>query len=233
MSASHNPGGPDEDFGIKFNYSGGEARSAGGTATSAAADDRQQPSCSCSSSGSSTGCPASPAQRRLPSHAHLHSIISTRAAPPCAASAAPPCAAASPPPTSGEPAPEKITDKIYGETQKISVLKFGEIPDIDLSKVRGGGGVMRRCSGVAALRRMCDACAAARCSVTRASQLVACPLQRVAVRCSALQRGMRAHAQRRVRAPCSGGADALVPVGACTPAPPGRKDAHMPRCIRA
>jgi len=57
MSASHNPGGPDEDFGIKFNYSG------------------------------------------------------------------------------GEPAPEKITDKIYGETQKVSVLKMADIPDIDLSKV--------------------------------------------------------------------------------------------------
>jgi hypothetical protein len=57
MSASHNPGGPDEDFGIKFNYS------------------------------------------------------------------------------AGEPAPEKITDKIFGETQSISTLHFGEIPDIDLSKV--------------------------------------------------------------------------------------------------
>lgn len=57
MSASHNPGGPDEDFGIKFNYS------------------------------------------------------------------------------AGEPAPEKITDKIYGETQKISVLKMADIPDVDLNKV--------------------------------------------------------------------------------------------------
>lgn len=57
MSASHNPGGPDEDFGIKFNYSG------------------------------------------------------------------------------GEPAPEKITDKIYGETLKVSTLKMADIPDIDLSKV--------------------------------------------------------------------------------------------------
>lgn len=57
MSASHNPGGPDNDFGIKFNYSG------------------------------------------------------------------------------GEPAPERITDKIYGETQKVSVLKFADIPDIDLSKL--------------------------------------------------------------------------------------------------
>jgi phosphoglucomutase len=57
MSASHNPGGPDEDFGIKFNYS------------------------------------------------------------------------------AGEPAPEKITDKIYGETLKVSTLKMADIPDIDLSKV--------------------------------------------------------------------------------------------------
>jgi len=57
MSASHNPGGPDADFGIKFNYS------------------------------------------------------------------------------AGEPAPEKITDRIYGETQKISTLRFAEMPDIDLSKV--------------------------------------------------------------------------------------------------
>lgn len=57
MSASHNPGGPEEDFGIKFNYS------------------------------------------------------------------------------AGEPAPEKITDKIFGETQKIQTLHFGDIPDIDLSKV--------------------------------------------------------------------------------------------------
>mmetsp|Transcript_5427 Transcript_5427/g.9376 ORF Transcript_5427/g.9376 Transcript_5427/m.9376 type:complete len:561 (-) Transcript_5427:755-2437(-) len=57
MSASHNPGGPDEDFGIKFNYSG------------------------------------------------------------------------------GEPAPERITDKIYGETQKVSVLKVADIPDVDLSKI--------------------------------------------------------------------------------------------------
>lgn len=60
MSASHNPGGPDNDFGIKFNY------------------------------------------------------------------------------TAGEPAPERITDKIYGETQKVSVLKMADIPDIDLSKVRSG-----------------------------------------------------------------------------------------------
>jgi len=57
MSASHNPGGPENDFGIKFNYN------------------------------------------------------------------------------AGEPAPEKITDRIFGETTKISVLKFGDIPDVDLSKV--------------------------------------------------------------------------------------------------
>jgi phosphoglucomutase len=57
MSASHNPGGPDNDFGIKFNY------------------------------------------------------------------------------RAGEPAPEKITDKIYAETQKISALKMADIPDVDLSKV--------------------------------------------------------------------------------------------------
>jgi phosphoglucomutase len=60
MSASHNPGGPDNDFGIKFNYK------------------------------------------------------------------------------AGEPAPEKITDKIFAETQKISSLKMADIPDVDLSKVGGG-----------------------------------------------------------------------------------------------
>ncbi|GAX78807.1 hypothetical protein CEUSTIGMA_g6244.t1 [Chlamydomonas eustigma] len=57
MTASHNPGGPDNDFGIKFNYS------------------------------------------------------------------------------AGEPAPESITDKIYDETMKISALKFGDLSDVDLSKV--------------------------------------------------------------------------------------------------
>lgn len=57
MSASHNPGGPKEDWGIKFNY------------------------------------------------------------------------------TAGEPAPERITDKIFGFTQDISELKFAEIPDTDLSKI--------------------------------------------------------------------------------------------------
>eukprot|EP00983_Pelagomonas_calceolata_P110147 1159637-Pelagomonas_calceolata.AAC.1 len=56
MSASHNPGGPEGDFGIKFNY------------------------------------------------------------------------------TSGEPAPESITDKIYGETQKVSTLKMADMPDVDLNK---------------------------------------------------------------------------------------------------
>jgi len=57
MTASHNPGGPENDFGIKFNYS------------------------------------------------------------------------------AGEPAPERITDKIYDQTMKISSLKFGDVPDVDLSKV--------------------------------------------------------------------------------------------------
>lgn len=57
MSASHNPAGPDEDWGIKFNYS------------------------------------------------------------------------------SGEPAPEKITDTIFGFTQSISELNMADIPDVDLSTV--------------------------------------------------------------------------------------------------
>jgi hypothetical protein len=57
MSASHNPGGPENDWGIKFNSAG------------------------------------------------------------------------------GEPAPEKLTDAIYGFTQSVSVLKFADIPDVDLSKV--------------------------------------------------------------------------------------------------
>ena len=57
MSASHNPGGPKEDWGIKFNY------------------------------------------------------------------------------TSGEPAPEKITDAIFGYTTKISELRMAEIPETDLSKI--------------------------------------------------------------------------------------------------
>jgi len=57
MSASHNPAGPDEDWGIKFNYTG------------------------------------------------------------------------------GEPAPEKITDEIYGYTQKVTALNMADIPDVDLSKV--------------------------------------------------------------------------------------------------
>ncbi|XP_022765585.1 phosphoglucomutase, chloroplastic-like isoform X2 [Durio zibethinus] len=55
MSASHNPGGPEYDWGIKFNYS------------------------------------------------------------------------------SGQPAPESITDKIYGNTISISEIKMAEIPDVDLS----------------------------------------------------------------------------------------------------
>lgn len=57
MSASHNPGGPEEDWGIKFNYS------------------------------------------------------------------------------SGEPAPEKITDKIFGFTQSINELKLADIPDVDLGTI--------------------------------------------------------------------------------------------------
>lgn len=59
MSASHNPGGPKEDWGIKFNYS------------------------------------------------------------------------------SGEPAPERITDNIFGFTQSISELKLAEIPDTNLSALGG------------------------------------------------------------------------------------------------
>lgn len=57
MSASHNPAGIDEDWGIKFNYS------------------------------------------------------------------------------AGEPAPEKITDKIFGFTQSISELLMADIPEVDLSKI--------------------------------------------------------------------------------------------------
>ncbi|KAI5569899.1 hypothetical protein POPTR_012G132500v4 [Populus trichocarpa] len=55
MSASHNPGGPEYDWGIKFNYN------------------------------------------------------------------------------SGQPAPESITDKIYGNTLSISEIKMADIPDVDLS----------------------------------------------------------------------------------------------------
>ncbi|KAH9647347.1 phosphoglucomutase [Citrus sinensis] len=57
MSASHNPGGPEYDWGIKFNYS------------------------------------------------------------------------------SGQPAPESITDKIYGNTLSISEIKMADIPDVDLSSL--------------------------------------------------------------------------------------------------
>ncbi|XP_020234555.1 phosphoglucomutase, chloroplastic [Cajanus cajan] len=57
MSASHNPGGPEYDWGIKFNYG------------------------------------------------------------------------------SGQPAPESITDKIYGNTLSISEVKIADIPDVDLSNV--------------------------------------------------------------------------------------------------
>ncbi|PHU22910.1 Phosphoglucomutase, chloroplastic [Capsicum chinense] len=57
MSASHNPGGPEYDWGIKFNYS------------------------------------------------------------------------------SGQPAPESITDKIYGNTLSISEIKIADISDVDLSQL--------------------------------------------------------------------------------------------------
>eukprot|EP00208_Stichococcus_sp_RCC1054_P002668 CAMPEP_0206134820 /NCGR_PEP_ID=MMETSP1473-20131121/224_1 /ASSEMBLY_ACC=CAM_ASM_001109 /TAXON_ID=1461547 /ORGANISM="Stichococcus sp, Strain RCC1054" /LENGTH=557 /DNA_ID=CAMNT_0053526443 /DNA_START=244 /DNA_END=1917 /DNA_ORIENTATION=- len=57
MSASHNPGGPKEDWGIKFNYN------------------------------------------------------------------------------SGEPAPERITDKIFSFTEKIDSISQADIPDVDLSKI--------------------------------------------------------------------------------------------------
>ncbi|XP_030463495.2 phosphoglucomutase, chloroplastic [Syzygium oleosum] len=57
MSASHNPGGPECDWGIKFNYN------------------------------------------------------------------------------SGQPAPESITDKIYGNTLSISEIKMADIPDVDLSRL--------------------------------------------------------------------------------------------------
>ncbi|ONK72704.1 uncharacterized protein A4U43_C04F22250 [Asparagus officinalis] len=57
MSASHNPGGPENDWGIKFNYN------------------------------------------------------------------------------SGQPAPESITDKIYGNTLSISEIKVADIPDVDLSRI--------------------------------------------------------------------------------------------------
>ncbi|XP_077225687.1 phosphoglucomutase [Tasmannia lanceolata] len=57
MSASHNPGGPEYDWGIKFNYN------------------------------------------------------------------------------SGQPAPESITDKIYGNTLAISEIKMADVPDIDLSSL--------------------------------------------------------------------------------------------------
>ncbi|OMO97966.1 Alpha-D-phosphohexomutase superfamily [Corchorus olitorius] len=36
---------------------------------------------------------------------------------------------------SGQPAPESITDKIYGNTLSISEIKIAEIPDVDLSRV--------------------------------------------------------------------------------------------------
>ncbi len=39
---------------------------------------------------------------------------------------------------SGEPAPEKITDKIYGETLSLSKLLMADIPDVNLGKVCDG-----------------------------------------------------------------------------------------------
>ena len=36
--------------------------------------------------------------------------------------------------SAGEPAPEKLTDAIYGFTQSVSVLRVADIPDVDLSK---------------------------------------------------------------------------------------------------
>ena len=35
--------------------------------------------------------------------------------------------------SSGEPAPEKITDKIYGYTQTVELLKMADMPDVDLT----------------------------------------------------------------------------------------------------
>jgi len=35
--------------------------------------------------------------------------------------------------SAGEPAPEKLTDAIYGFTQSVSVLRFADIPDVDLT----------------------------------------------------------------------------------------------------
>ncbi|KAM7272644.1 hypothetical protein ACFE04_027307 [Oxalis oulophora] len=37
--------------------------------------------------------------------------------------------------SSGQPAPESITDKIYGNTLSISEIKMGDIPDVDLSRL--------------------------------------------------------------------------------------------------
>ncbi|XP_022736890.1 phosphoglucomutase, chloroplastic-like isoform X2 [Durio zibethinus] len=37
--------------------------------------------------------------------------------------------------SSGQPAPESITDKIYGNTLSISEIKMAEIPDVDLSRL--------------------------------------------------------------------------------------------------
>jgi len=37
--------------------------------------------------------------------------------------------------SAGEPAPEKLTDAIFGFTQSVSVLRVADIPDVDLSKL--------------------------------------------------------------------------------------------------
>lgn len=36
---------------------------------------------------------------------------------------------------SGEPAPERITDKIFSFTEKIDSISQADIPDVDLSKI--------------------------------------------------------------------------------------------------
>lgn len=59
-------------------------------------------------------------------HTHTHSLT---------------CAPPPRHPRAGEPAPERITDKIYGETQKVAVLRTADIPDVDLSTVSAGVGV--------------------------------------------------------------------------------------------